>query len=108
MPVLFGGFSLLLLALWIYCLFDVATAASVDVRALPKPLWLVVVLLLPDVGAIAWLLLGRPRVLAAASAGRLAAAGPDDDEEFLRGLRARVEEQRRHDKKPEEDGPGPA
>ncbi|WP_460370942.1 PLDc N-terminal domain-containing protein, partial [Actinocorallia lasiicapitis] len=96
MPVLFGGFSLLLLALWIYCLFDVITTPAANVRTLPKPFWLLIVLLLPDLGSIIWLVFGRPRVIAAAAAARpVVAGGPDDDEDFLRGLRARVEEQRR-------------
>ncbi|GAA0960773.1 PLD nuclease N-terminal domain-containing protein [Actinocorallia libanotica] len=96
MPILFGGFSLLLVALWIYCIFDVVTTDARDCRNLPKPFWLLIVLVLPDVGSIAWLIAGRPRVVARAERLRPAApTPPDDDEEFLRGLRERVEEQRR-------------
>lgn len=94
MPILFGGFSLLLLALWIYCIFDVVTTDARDCRNLPKPLWLVIVLVLPDLGSIIWLVAGRPRVVAHRSV-RAAPVPPDDDDEFLRGLRERVEEQRR-------------
>ena len=97
MPILFGGFSLLLLALWIYCIFDAATTDARDCRHLPKVLWLCVVVLLPDLGSIAWLLAGRPRALPrpAPVPRRAVPVPPDDDEEFLRSLRERVEEQRR-------------
>jgi hypothetical protein len=71
-----------------------------------------IVLLLPEIGSIAWLVLGRPwnAAATAASAGRPKAApgfgqlsrpnrrvptNPDDDEEFLASLRKRTEEQRR-------------
>ncbi|WP_232835607.1 PLD nuclease N-terminal domain-containing protein [Actinocorallia populi] len=96
MPILFGGFSLLLVALWIYCIFDVVTTDAQDCRNLPKPLWLLIVLVLPDLGSIVWLIAGRPRVVALRDRPRPAApTPPDDDEDFLRGLREKVEEQRR-------------
>ena len=97
MPILFGGFSLLLLALWIYCIFDVVTTDPRDCRNLPKMFWLPIVLVLPDLGSIAWLIAGRPRIVAhpPERAERAVPVPPDDDEEFLRGLRERVEEQRR-------------
>ena len=95
--VLLVVLSLLALA---YCGLDLATSKPADVRTLPKPLWFLV-LLLPVVGPVAWLLAGRP----AAGAGRAvpkvlpeaggASRSPDDDEEFLRQLRRRAEEQRR-------------
>ena len=57
----FGLLGLLLLLLWIWAIFDViATDASI-VRNLPKTLWIFLVIFLPDIGSIAWLLLGRPQ-----------------------------------------------
>ena len=56
-----GLIGLLLLGLWIYCIFDVIAADSVLVRNLPKTAWLVIVVFLPDIGSIAWLALGRPQ-----------------------------------------------
>lgn len=55
-----GLVGLIMVGLWVFAMFDVISADSASVRNLPKPLWVLLVVLLPDVGAIAWLLLGRP------------------------------------------------
>jgi hypothetical protein len=55
-----GLIPVLLLALWIYCIFDVIATDDVLARNLPKFVWLVIVIFLPDIGSLAWLLLGRP------------------------------------------------
>jgi hypothetical protein len=55
-----GVVALLLLGFWIWALLDcIATDAGLC-RNLPKGVWLIIVLLLPDIGSLAWLLLGRP------------------------------------------------
>jgi hypothetical protein len=56
----FGVVSIALLGLWLYCIFDVIASDDVLVRNLPKGMWLLIVIFLPDVGSLAWLLLGRP------------------------------------------------
>lgn len=104
-----GGLGLVLLGLWIFCLIDVITTDEYRMRNLPKVAWLLIVLLLPDIGSIIWLVAGRPWEPRTASAprtrvgrefpeydrpGRHVAANPDDDEEFLRQVRARAEAQR--------------
>jgi hypothetical protein len=100
-----GG--LLLLALWLFCLVDVIVTDESSCRNLPKMVWLVIVLVLPDVGSILWLIAGRPQSVAAQGAARYRrssgaayreaprSSNPDDDEEFLRSVRQRAEEQRR-------------
>jgi len=55
-----GIFGLVLLALWIYCIFDVVTTDESLIRNLPKLLWLLIVVVLPDIGSIIWLVAGRP------------------------------------------------
>ena len=103
-----GVFGLVLLCLWLFCLFDVITTDPALCRNLPKLLWLAIVLLLPDVGSIAWLVAGHPwqqrrpaptgtmaRYPEYDRPGRHVAANPDDDEAFLAGLRDRAEQQRR-------------
>jgi hypothetical protein len=106
MPVI-GGFGLLVMALWVFCLVDVITSNEFDVRNLPKMGWMVVVLLLPLIGSILWLVAGRPQTAGVAPRreaptrfpeydrpGRQVAQRPDDDDEFLRRCRERAEEQR--------------
>ncbi len=50
-----------LIGLWVYCLIDVLTSRSADVRHLPKWAWFAAVLLAFVVGAGLWLAFGRPR-----------------------------------------------
>ena len=56
----FGFVPLVLMALWLYAIFDVIATDESLMRNLPKPVWLLIVIFLPDVGSLAWLLLGRP------------------------------------------------
>jgi hypothetical protein len=100
------------LVLLVYCVLNIVTTPKEQVRNLPKPVWLVLVVLLPLVGGIAWLVAGRPKSGAGGPGGlpykgntgrgtqpgrteRARAQHPDDDEGFLRSLRERAEEQRR-------------
>ena len=63
MPELVGGVVAIGFAvLWIYCIYDVITTDDAIVRHLPKLVWLVIVVLVPDIGSLLWLGLGRPRV----------------------------------------------
>lgn len=99
-----------MLALWIFCIIDVITTPESDLRNLPKMAWLFIVLIIPDIGSIAWLVAGRDwkgrpasyRSATAARAypeydrpGRAVPANPDDDEAFLKHVRERAEAQRR-------------
>lgn len=100
---------LLLLLLDIFCVIDVIVSREDDVRHLPKIAWLLLILIFPPIGAIVWLAVGRPRREQNRSAyerpapqfpeydrpGRAAGLTPESDEEFLRRIRERAEEQRR-------------
>jgi hypothetical protein len=55
-----GLVPLAVLALWLYCIFDVIASDEALVRNLPRTLWLILVIFLPTVGSVAWLALGRP------------------------------------------------
>jgi hypothetical protein len=103
-----GGVALIFFAVWVFCIIDVITTPEDAVRNLPKLVWLFIVILLADVGSIAWLVAGRNWNTQPADLRykgnrgrqdsrrlRMNGTNPDDDEEFLRGLRARAEEQRR-------------
>ena len=99
----------LLFVFWAFCVVTVVMSRDDEVRHLPKLGWLVLVLLFPLVGGVAWLVAGRPRVPRPSSErsapdypeydrpGRAAGATPESDAEFLRRVRERAEEQRRRE-----------
>ena len=125
-----GLVGILLLALWAYCIFDVISTDESLMRNMPKILWLVVVIVLPTVGSVAWLLLGRPEgaglrpgdtsTFQAPKTRRLGPApvAPDDDPAFLarlddetkrlkaweEDLKRREDELRRGDDEPGQEG----
>jgi hypothetical protein len=109
----YAVFGLITLALWVYCLVDIITCPDAGIRNLPKSAWLIVVILVPTVGALLWLFAGRPlhegaprsttRYAEYDRPGRYVPQNPDDDEAFLRGLRERAESQRREARRQEEE-----
>jgi len=86
--------SLVAVAVTIYTLIDCARTERHQVRSLPKSAWIVVILLLPLVGAGLWYLLGRP-VAGQASGPAPRSNAPDDDEDFLRQLEVWRRQQQR-------------
>jgi hypothetical protein len=82
----FGGVvGFLFIVFWIWAIFDCIAADSARIRNLPKIAWIVVIVLLSTIGALAWLLLGRPsRVQSEPRAFDYSAprrpVGPDDVE----------------------------
>lgn len=55
------GLALLALVLfWVWAIIDVIATDESVVRNLPKLLWLMLVIVLPEIGSLVWLLLGRP------------------------------------------------
>ena len=60
---LFEAEGLLLFALllfWVWAVIDVISTDQTLARNLPKGTWLFLVIIFPDLGAICWVLLGRP------------------------------------------------
>jgi hypothetical protein len=113
--MLFGALVFLGIIFWLWAIFDSATSDRTRVRLLPKLAWVVLIVVLfeltPLVG-IAWVLLGRPRgARSALSSSRTSGLhsgwsgssasgrggyqsrsksrpiGPDDDPDFLSGLK---------------------
>jgi len=104
------GAGALVVGLTIYALLDAVRTPAREERTLPKWLWVLVTLLFPVVGPIMWLILGRPKEQLAAQpvAGgprpgfgqrrntpAPSVSSPDDDEEYLRWLKAKAERERR-------------
>lgn len=84
------------IALAIYALVDLVQTEEDDVQGLPKIAWVGVIVILGVVGPLAWILAGKksrrilpgllpPQPGTAGHGGRPVA--PDDDPDFLRGLR---------------------
>lgn len=116
-----GGLALVAFAVWVFCIIDVITTPEDQCRNLPKLVWLLLVVLLVDIGSIAWLIAGRTWTTQPADLPykgnrgrqsptplRFNGTNPDDDEEFLAGLRARAEEQRRRAREEQQDDEPPA
>ena len=125
-----GALAIAIFALWVYCILDVIATEEALMRSMPKLFWLIIVILLPTIGSLAWLLLGRPR-----EAGYLPGdtnprpplqerrsersrppIGPEDSAEFMSGMGDRAErlrkweedlKRREEDLKRREDGDPP-
>jgi hypothetical protein len=113
----FGGILFLAaLAIWLYCVLDALSSDRDRIRTLSKGLWVAIILLGFIVGAVAWVVWGRPRASSPrrptlGSSGRTAwptrpgrtddapanglfgrgtQLAPDDDPEFLASLDRRA------------------
>ncbi len=86
------------LALLVIALIDCLASDESDIRALPKVVWVFIILLFSPVGPIVWFVAGRPQKVAPRSGVWTPGGGfpestrprrqlaPDDDPEFLRNL----------------------
>lgn len=90
--------------LFVYGLIDCIRSEANDVRSIPKPAWILVIIFLNVIGVGLWFLFGRPQYARAApgtassfgsstagqrgpaSGGQQRSTAPDDDPEFLRNL----------------------
>lgn len=103
-----GVLGIALTAFWLWAVVEAITADGTAVRNLSKPAWVLITILLFEIGALLWFVAGRPRATASVPSrgsrgvppeydrpGRAVAPNPDDDAAFLESLRRRAEEQRR-------------
>lgn len=110
MLIAYEGLFLVQICLLVYCVFNIITTPAESCRNLPKIVWLLLAILFPIVGGIAWLVAGRPQSPRSSGLpykgnrgippeydrpGRASAASPDDDAAFLAHLKQRAEEQRK-------------
>lgn len=92
--------ALLEIGLLIFCLIEVIQTPADEIRGLAKGWWIVLIVVVPVVGGIAWLFAGRPLRQRDPNgwrpgsgfpeyqrSNRRAPLGPDDDADFLREIR---------------------
>ncbi|MDQ0866673.1 PLD nuclease N-terminal domain-containing protein [Arthrobacter globiformis] len=78
------------LAIYVYGLVDVIRTDRHLTRGFSKTTWIIMVALLPLIGAALWFLIGRPRASAVAQpVYQHHPTAPDDDPDFLRNLEQR-------------------
>jgi hypothetical protein len=86
----------LLFAIGIAAIFTIFTtvfaisAKSNEVRLLPKWLWVVLCLIVPIIGGLLYITIGRPIAKPGFTASGTRVVAPDDDPDFLRNLRDRL------------------
>ncbi|HSP52811.1 MAG TPA: PLD nuclease N-terminal domain-containing protein [Cryobacterium sp.] len=89
---LWFALGVVVVVLTVYTLVDCALLNRSRVRGLPRWVWIFVIVLIPVIGPVLWLLIGRGR----ASTGKVVRSfAPDDDIDFLKGLdRAKSDQER--------------
>jgi hypothetical protein len=94
----------------IYAAIDCLRSDDAEIRGLPKPLWLLVIVAVPLFGGLAYILVGRVPAPGSPTSRLKRTIAPDDDPDFLRSLdppRTRDGERRSTDDKPEDEGETP-
>jgi hypothetical protein len=94
------GFPALLeIGLLIFCVIEAIQAPQDEIRGLARGWWILLIIVIPIVGGVAWLVAGRPVRPVQTNGWRMGAGfpehqrtrpaprGPDDDPEFLREIR---------------------
>ncbi len=80
----------------VYALVDLVQTDDEDVQGLPKLAWGALIVLIAVIGPVAWLVAGKrgrrfpglsPRLAGPSRPGTSRPLAPDDDPDFLRGLR---------------------
>ncbi len=76
--------ALVAFAFWVFSIVDCAAQPAIRHRAVPKPVWILIVVLIPVLGGLLWFALGRVR-----GAALNVPDSPDDDPAFLGTIDAR-------------------
>ncbi|WP_394215478.1 PLD nuclease N-terminal domain-containing protein [Brachybacterium vulturis] len=98
-----GIIAVLSIALTVFALADCVQTEDEKIKGLPKWAWIVLIVLLPWVGPITWLFVGKERTSGGGQVHRRGPVAPDEDPDFLRRL---DEDIRRERRKRREQEPG--
>jgi hypothetical protein len=92
------------IALAVIALISCLSAEDDQIRALPRLVWVLIILFFPLIGSIAWFVVGRPARTNSPGGWRIGGGSPeherrrpvapDDDPEFLRSLDASADPER--------------
>ncbi|MBT2585530.1 PLD nuclease N-terminal domain-containing protein [Arthrobacter sp. ISL-95] len=83
----------IVLVIFVYALVDVIRTDRHQTRGISKTAWIIVMIVLPLLGAVLWFIFGRPYNKPTAKPVRHQPTAPDDDPEFLRNLETRRRDQ---------------
>lgn len=101
-----GIIAVLSIALTIFALADCVQTKDDKVRGLPKWAWIVLIVLIPWVGPITWLFVGKERTPGGGRPQRSGPTAPDEDPDFLRRLDEDIRRERRERRQDGEGGTG--
>ena len=90
-----GIIAVLSIALTVFALADCVQTEDDKIRGLPKWAWIVLIVLIPWVGPITWLFVGKERNLGGGPPRRQGPLAPDEDPDFLRRLDEDIRRERR-------------
>ncbi len=97
-----GIIAVLSIALTVFALADCVQTEDEKVKGLPKWAWIVLIVLIPWVGPITWLFVGKERSGGTGRQQRKGPMAPDEDPDFLRRLDEDIRRERRERR--EQDG----
>ncbi|MEJ6542503.1 PLD nuclease N-terminal domain-containing protein [Brachybacterium paraconglomeratum] len=105
-----GIMAVLSIALTVFALAECVQTQDDKVRGVPKWAWIVLIVLIPWVGPLTWLFVGKERSWGRGSSGspgprRDGPLAPDEDPEFLRKLDEDIRRERR-ERRERGEGPG--
>ncbi|WP_062947567.1 MULTISPECIES: PLD nuclease N-terminal domain-containing protein [Brachybacterium] len=105
-----GILAVLSIALTVFALADCVQTQDDKVRGVPKWAWIVLIVLIPWVGPLTWLFVGKERSWGRGSSGspgprRDGPLAPDEDPDFLRKLDEDIRRERR-ERRERGEGPG--
>jgi hypothetical protein len=103
-----GILAVLSIVLTVFALADCVQTQDDKVRGVPKWAWIVLIVLIPWVGPLTWLFVGRERSWGKGTAGgsgprRDGPLAPDEDPDFLRKLDEDIRRERREQRRGEQD-----